>query len=53
MGTNKTLTINMTPQDQENLKKLKEYYQKERLLELKDSTAMKMMLADYVSKLGK
>lgn len=49
MGNVKTITINMTQQDMENLVLLKKYYKEKRFLELKDSSAFKMLLADYVA----
>lgn len=47
----KTISINMSKQDMENLVLLKKYYKEKRYLELKDSSAFKMLLADYVARL--
>lgn len=53
MNNNKIMTVKMTPVDIDNLAKLKEYYLKERHLNLTDSGLTKMVLADYLMLLEK
>ena len=44
----KVMTVKMKQIDIDNLEKLHDYYLKERHIDLKDSSLVKMMMADYL-----
>lgn len=44
----KVMTVKMKQIDIDNLGKLHDYYLKERHIDLKDSSLVKMMMADYL-----